>query len=81
METNNEELISLISKLMSTTNDSGNKIFKVNGLKVADDIVLISNINVLEPVYLKMKKSNCRTYKHENGYTNINICNCRYPKR
>jgi len=53
METNNEELISLISKLMSTTNDSGNKIFKVNGLKVADDIVLISNINVLEPVYLK----------------------------
>ena len=53
METNNEELISLISKLMSTTNDSGNKIFKVNGLKVADDIVLISNINLLEPVYLK----------------------------
>ena len=53
METNNEELISLISKLMSTTNDVGNKIFKVNGLKVADDIVLISNINVLEPVYLK----------------------------
>jgi len=53
METNNEELISLISKLMSTTNDVGNKIFKVNGLKVADDIVLISNINLLEPVYLK----------------------------
>ena len=51
METSNEELISLISKLMSSTNDSGNKIFKVNGLKVADDIVLISNINVLEPVY------------------------------
>ena len=53
METNNEELISLISKLMSTTNDVGNKIFKVNGLKVADDIVLISYINLLEPVYLK----------------------------
>ena len=53
METSNEELISLISKLMSSTNDSGNKIFKVNGLKVADDIVLISNINLLEPVYLK----------------------------
>tara|TARA_R100001594_G_scaffold32971_1_gene61217 strand:+ start:120 stop:305 length:186 start_codon:yes stop_codon:yes gene_type:complete len=58
METNNEELISLISKLMSTTNDSGNKIFKVNGLKVADDIVLISNINVLEPVYLKNVNKN-----------------------
>jgi hypothetical protein len=53
METNDVELISLISKLMNTTNDVGNKIFKVNGLKVADDIVLISNINVLEPVYLK----------------------------
>ena len=58
METNNEELISLISKLMSTTNDVGNKIFKVNGLKVADDIVLISNINVLEPVYLKNVNKN-----------------------
>ena len=58
METNNEELISLISKLMSSTNDSGNKIFKVNGLKVADDIVLISNINVLEPVYLKNVNKN-----------------------
>ena len=58
METNNEELISLISKLMSTTNDVGNKIFKVNGLKVADDIVLISNINLLEPVYLKNVNKN-----------------------
>jgi len=58
METSNEELISLISKLMSSTNDSGNKIFKVNGLKVADDIVLISNINVLEPVYLKNVNKN-----------------------
>ena len=58
METSNEELISLISKLMSSTNDSGNKIFKVNGLKVADDIELISNINVLEPVYLKNVNKN-----------------------
>tara|TARA_R100001082_G_scaffold33591_1_gene17435 strand:+ start:252 stop:437 length:186 start_codon:yes stop_codon:yes gene_type:complete len=58
METNDVELISLISKLMNTTNDVGNKIFKVNGLKVADDIVLISNINVLEPVYLKNVNKN-----------------------
>ena len=25
--------------------------------------------------------SQCRTYKAENGYTNVTICNCKYPKR
>ena len=23
----------------------------------------------------------CRTYKAKNGYTNITICNCKYPSR
>ena len=21
----------------------------------------------------------CRTYLHPNGYTNVSICNCKYP--
>jgi len=25
--------------------------------------------------------NNCETFKHENGYTNITICNCRYGHR
>ena len=28
----------------------------------------------------KLPKGNCRTYKHPNGYTNVSICNCKYPK-
>ena len=34
METSNEELISLISKLMSSTNDSGNKILQEGAREV-----------------------------------------------
>ena len=23
----------------------------------------------------------CRTFKHDNGYTNVTICNCKYGHR
>ena len=23
--------------------------------------------------------SHCRTFLHPNGYTNVSICNCKYP--
>ena len=24
------------------------------------------------------KKSECRTFLHENGYTRVSLCNCKY---
>ena len=25
--------------------------------------------------------NHCRTFKADNGYTNVTICNCKYPSR
>jgi len=25
--------------------------------------------------------NHCRTFLHSNGYTNVSICNCKYPSR
>ena len=25
--------------------------------------------------------SHCKTFLHSNGYTNVSICNCKYPDK
>ena len=29
----------------------------------------------------KVVDNRCETFKHDNGYTNVTICNCRYGHR
>tara|TARA_A100001391_G_C5014618_1_gene264137 strand:- start:213 stop:407 length:195 start_codon:yes stop_codon:yes gene_type:complete len=43
----------ILKELVSRTNNNQDKMFKVNAVKVREDTLMITNINVIQPLYIK----------------------------
>ena len=43
----------ILKELVSRTNNNQDRMFKVNAVKVREDTLMITNINVIQPLYIK----------------------------